>query len=266
MEIVNINFECLSVSDINVRKTQIINIEELVNSISENGLINPIIIKLIKDDKYEIIAGQRRYLAMKELNKKTIPCIILKIDNEKAGEISLIENIQKLGLSNCDKVISYSKLYEKYNQDYNKIKEIIKVSKTIMNKYFKIKDLPITVLEKLDMKGKEKISIDLAVELTTLNEELDLLEVIDKITPLKNKNKIEAIKLFKENNLNDIDELDDIIENISDEDEKDNKLKYKIPFVFNSITQKNIKIPENMYADIVKIIKEKYNEEDLNYF
>ena len=137
-----------------------------------------------------------------------------------------------------------------------------------MNKYFKIKDLPITVLEKLDMKGKEKISIDLAVELTTLNEELDLLEVIDKITPLKNKNKnkIEAIKLFKENNLNDIDELDDIIENISDEDEKDNKLKYKIPFVFDSITQKNIKIPENMYADIVKIIKEKYNEEDLNYF
>jgi ParB family chromosome partitioning protein len=266
MEIVNINIECLSVSDINVRKSQIINIEELINSISENGLINPIIIKLIKDDKYEIIAGQRRYLAMKELNKKFIPCIILKIDNEKAEEISLIENIQKLGLSNCDKVISFSKLYEKYNQDYNKIKEIIKVSKSIMNKYYKIKDLPINVLEKLDMKGKEKISIDLAVELTTLNEELDLLEVIDKITPLKNKNKIEAIKQFKETNSNDIDELDDIIENISDEDEKDNKLKYKIPFIFDSITQKNIKIPENMYADIVKIIKEKYQEEDLNYF
>lgn len=265
MEITNINIECLSISNINVRKTQIIDIEELANSISENGLINPITVKLINNDKYEIITGQRRYLAMKELNKKTIPCVIVNIDNKKAEEISFIENTQNMGLSICDKVISYSKLYENNNNDYTKIKEIVKVSKSIIQKYFKIKDLPINILEKLDMKGKEKISIDLAIELTSLNKELDLLEVIEKIASLKNKNKIEAIKLFKETNSNDIEELDDIVENISDEN-NENKLNHKIPFIFDSITQKNIKIPENMYADIVKNIKENNNEDEIIYF
>ena len=262
MEIVNINIDNLNIADINVRKTQIIEIAELANSINDNGLINPITVKSIGNDKYEIIAGQRRYLAMKELNKHTIPCIILNITNKKAEQISLIENIQKNALSNCDKVISYSKLFENNNNDYSKIKEIINVSKSTMQKYLKIKDLPKQILEKLDMKGKEKISIDLAVELTAMNDELDLMEVIEKITPLKNKNKIEAIKLFKESNSTDINDMDDIVDNIYTED-KDDKMKYKIPFIFDSITQKNIKIPENMYSQIVKNIKD--NNDDLVY-
>jgi ParB family chromosome partitioning protein len=70
MNIVNINVDKLIISDINVRKTQINEIEELASSIDDIGLINPISVRKIEsNDKYEIIAGQRRYLAMKSLNK-----------------------------------------------------------------------------------------------------------------------------------------------------------------------------------------------------
>jgi|UniRef100_A0A6C0DL57 ParB family chromosome partitioning protein len=259
MEIVNININSLVVSNINARKTQINEITELANSITEYGLINPISVKLMENNNtYEIVAGQRRYLAMKELNKETIPCNVLNIDNEKAKELSLIENIHKNSLSNCDKVVAFSKM-----ADNETLKSNIKISKSVIKKYLKIKDLPLTILKKLDMKGKDKISIDLAVELASLNPNIDLLNVIEKISHLKNKNKISVIKEFKEANSTDIEEIDDIIDNI--EDEKDDKLKYKIPFIYDSTTQKNIKIPENMYAEFVSQIKEKITDEEITY-
>ena len=261
MNIVNINVDKLIISDINVRKTQINEIEELASSIDDIGLINPISVRIIDaNDKYEIIAGQRRYLAMKLLNKDTIPCIIIKASNKIAEEISLIENIQKNNLSNCDKVKSYSKLCDSY--DIDKVKTLTKVSKGTINKYLKIKDLPTEVLEKLDIKDKSKITIDIAIELVSLSSslpEVDLTDVIDKITPLKSKNKLAVIKLFLEKNYSDIDDFDELVENYTDE-----KKTYKGPFVFDSKEQKNLLIPEDMYEEIINIIKVK--NEDVIYF
>jgi ParB family chromosome partitioning protein len=259
MNIQDINIEDLCVSDINVRKTQINEISDLANSISINGLINPITVQLI-NGKYEIIAGQRRYLAMKELHKKTIPCNVITTTNGQAEEISLIENIQKNTLSNCDKVRSYSKLYDNYANDFDKIKTMVKISKSTLKKYQKIKDLPVEILEKLDAPDKTKITVDIAIELTTIIDNgLDIIELIDKMAPLKAKNKIEVIKKIKENNVINIDELDDIIEDIS-ENNTDSK-NYKGPFVFDSVKQQNILIPENMYAELVEMIKLKQGEE-----
>lgn len=262
MNIVNININDLIITDINVRKTQISDIENLASSISEIGLINPITVRKIdgNDDKYEIVAGQRRYLAMKSLNINEIPCIISNYNDKKAEEMSLIENIQRNTLSNCDKVKSYSKLCDNY--DIDKVKNLTKVSKKTIEKYLKIKDLDTEVLEKLDIKDKSKITIDIAIELTELSSSLpdiNLLEVIEKITPLKSKYKLDVIKLFRDNNFTDIDEFDDLVENYSDE-----KKSYKGPFVFDSIEQKNLLIPEDMYAEIIELIKSK--TEDIIYF
>jgi ParB family chromosome partitioning protein len=90
MEVANIEITKLYVSNINVRKTLTseedeTGITDLANDINTNGLINPITIRL-NNNKYEIIAGQRRYLAMKQLNKTYIPCNILNIDTQKAEE------------------------------------------------------------------------------------------------------------------------------------------------------------------------------------
>ena len=254
MNIDSINVDKLYISDINVRKTNINEITELSNSIDINGLINPITVRKDNDDKYEIIAGQRRFLAMKELNKHTIPCNIIIANDEKAEELSLIENLQKNNLSNCDKVKSFSKLYDNYANDYDKIKSLVKVSKATIKKYLRIKDLPLEVLEKLDANDKTKINVPIAIELLPLvNKDIDLIDVIDKLAPLKSKNKIAAIKKFNENDATNIDDFDDIIEEINN----DEKVDYKGPYVFDSIKQQNILIPENMYAEIINFIKDK---------
>jgi len=263
MNIDNINIDKLVISDINVRKTQINEITELSNSIDINGLINPITVRKINDDKYEIIAGQRRYLAMKELHKHTIPCNIIIADDNKAEEMSLIENLQKNNLSNCDKVKSFSKLYDNYANDYDKIKSLVKVSKATIKKYLRIKDLPIEVLEKLDANDKTKINVPTAIELLPLaDKDIDLIDVIDKLASLKSKNKIAAIKKFNENNSNDINDFDDIIEELNNSE----KVDYKGPYVFDSVKQQNILIPENMYADIINFIKEKIEDKEIIYF
>jgi ParB family chromosome partitioning protein len=263
MNINNINIDKLVISHINVRKTQINEITELSNSIEINGLINPITVRKINDDKYEIIAGQRRYLAMKDLHKHTIPGNIIIAKDKIAEEMSLIENLQKNNLSNCDKVKSFSKLYDNYANDYEKIKSLVKVSKATIKKYLRIKDLPIEVLEKLDANDKTKINVPTAIELLPMvDKDIDLIDVIDKLASLKSKNKIAAIKKFNENNSNDINDFDDIIEELNDSE----KVDYKGPYVFDSVKQQNILIPENMYADIINFIKEKIDDKEIIYF
>ena len=177
--------------------------------------------------------------------------------------MSLIENLQKNNLSNCDKVKSFSKLYDNYANDYDKIKSLVKVSKATIKKYLRIKDLPLEVLEKLDANDKTKINVPIAIELLPLvNKDIDLIDVIDKLAPLKSKNKIAAIKKFNENDATNIDEFDDIIEEINNNE----KVDYKGPYVFDSIKQQNILIPEDMYADVINFIKEKVDEDKIVYF
>lgn len=135
MEYIDITIDKLQVSHLNVRKILSSEedetcIEDLANNIKNNGLINPITVrKLDNSENYEIIAGQRRFLAIKLLNNKTISCHILNISNQKAEEISLVENVQRNQMTTTDKVKAYSKLYEVYNKDIEKVVNAIHISK-----------------------------------------------------------------------------------------------------------------------------------------
>ena len=167
MEIANIEISKLYVSNINVRKTLIseedeTGITDLANDININGLINPITVR-VNADKYEIIAGQRRYLAMKQLNKSHIPCNILNVNTQKAEEISLVENVQRNQMTTCDKVRSYSKLYDVYSGDIDKVISAIHISKQTIYKYLKMRNLPEEVLNLLYTNSENKISIDVAI-------------------------------------------------------------------------------------------------------
>jgi len=134
MEVKEIDINILYVSEFNVRKTLEINeddtsIGDLSNDIRTNGLINPITVRKM-DDKYEIIAGQRRYLAYKLLNKNSISCSIVDVSSQKAEELSLVENVQRNPMTNSDKVKIYSKLFEIYNKDINKVVNTVNISRT----------------------------------------------------------------------------------------------------------------------------------------
>jgi len=260
MEIVNVDITQLYVSNINVRKTLTseedeTGITDLANDIQINGLINPITVRF-NNDKYEIIAGQRRYLAMKYLNKSHIPCNLLSIDTQKAEEISLVENVQRNQMTTGDKVRSYSKLYDVYNGDIDRVISAIHISKQTIQKYLKMRNLPEDVLMLLDTTNEHKISIDVAIELTKLPTNIDVLHVLHKITTLTNVQKIEAIKHFILHGNNDIDNLNDIKDKVVLHHNRID-LAPSFPYVYDEYTNKNIRIPDNMFNEMVCLIKVK---------
>lgn len=107
---------------------------ELMDSIREKGVIQPIIICL-KDDHYQLIAGERRYRASKRLNLSTIPAYEIKIDSdEDLMEIALVENIQREDLNPIDEALGYSLLINKYDVKQDIIaKKVGKKRSTITN-------------------------------------------------------------------------------------------------------------------------------------
>ena len=108
-------------------------IEELANSIREHGVIKPIVVRRI-GDKYEIIAGERRYKASQLAGKDTIPAIITNLDDNDSAEIALLENIQRENLTPIEEAISYKKILDMGYTQEALAKKIGNKQSTIANK------------------------------------------------------------------------------------------------------------------------------------
>jgi ParB family chromosome partitioning protein len=121
MEIKEIKLEDIQVSKFNTRKDleagiEDASLEDLANSIREKGLLNPITVMRVKNGKYDLVAGQRRFLACKKIGFQTIPAIIRDDLNETDATIlSLIENVQRADMNPMDKAKAYQKIFEKYS-------------------------------------------------------------------------------------------------------------------------------------------------------
>ena len=89
-------------------------ISELAQSISENGLIQPIVVRPIELGQYEIVAGERRYRACQKAMMQTIPCIVEEYDDAKLAQVAIIENIQRENLTPIEEAVAYQKLIEAY--------------------------------------------------------------------------------------------------------------------------------------------------------
>lgn len=87
-------------------------IEELARTIHTHGVIQPIVIRKIENDNYEIIAGERRYRAMKKLGWTEVPAIIRNLDDKETASIALIENLQREELTAIEEALAYEKLLE----------------------------------------------------------------------------------------------------------------------------------------------------------
>ena len=129
MNIKEIPLNAISVSSLNTRKdldagTEDANIEHLANSIRENGLLNPIIVRESSKDQYELIAGQRRFLACCRLGMSTIPATIKdNLGDTDATVISLIENVHRADMSPLDKARAYQQIRLQYGDDRRVAKE-----------------------------------------------------------------------------------------------------------------------------------------------
>ena len=125
-------------------------IDELCQTISSYGIIQPIIVRKKENDKgYELIAGERRLRAAKKLKLAKIPAIVKEMDKVKAASVSLIENLQREGLSVIEEALAYQKLMKLYNITQEKLAlKLGKSQSTIANK-MRLLQLPAEIKESL---------------------------------------------------------------------------------------------------------------------
>lgn len=108
-------------------------IKELANSIRQYGVINPIVVRKVFD-KYEIIAGERRYKASVVAGKQTIPAIVVDLNDKDSAEIALIENVQRMDLTPIEEAISYKKVLDMGYRQEELAQKLGKKQSTIANK------------------------------------------------------------------------------------------------------------------------------------
>ena len=128
-------------------------LQELADSISEVGIIQPITLRKINDDSYQIIAGERRYKASALVGLKTIPAYIKTADDENVMEMALIENIQREDLNSLEIALAYQHLIEQYELTQEKLSERVGKNRTTVANYLRLLKLPATI--QMALKNKE---------------------------------------------------------------------------------------------------------------
>ena len=159
-------------------------LEELTNSIKERGIIQPLIVRKSddQDNKFELIAGERRLQAAQSSGLHEVPVVIIEADNLKSLELAIIENVQRKDLNSIEEAESYQNLIENFGYDHEKVSKFIGKSRSHISNSIRLLSLPQKIIE---MIRQEKISQGHAKILIGLDNALLLAEkVIKKNYPL----------------------------------------------------------------------------------
>ena len=126
-------------------------LEELTNSIREQGVIQPIIVRPDKtnEGKYEIIAGERRWLASQNAGLHEIPVVLLDVDDNKSLEFAIVENVQRQDLNPIEEAKSYQRLINDFNYNQEKLSKFIGKSRSYIANSLRLLGLPEEVLAML---------------------------------------------------------------------------------------------------------------------
>ncbi|WP_240689176.1 nucleoid occlusion protein [Ammoniphilus sp. YIM 78166] len=152
-------------------------IEELCITIKEHGIIQPIVVR-VREGRYELIAGERRWRATKKLGLETIPAIVKDLSDSQAASIALIENLQREGLTAIEEAIAYQKLIDLHQLTQESLAQKLgKGQSTIANK-LRLLNLPATVQEFL---LQRKVTERHARALLVLKEESLQLKMLEEI-------------------------------------------------------------------------------------
>ena len=122
-------------------RTEIGDIEELMASIKEKGILQPIIVRK-KDNRYEIIAGERRCFAAKSIGLKDVPCIEMNVSDNEAMELALIENLQRKDLDVFEEADGLNALAEMYGYSHKQISEKIGKARSTITEIISISKIP----------------------------------------------------------------------------------------------------------------------------
>ncbi len=141
-------------------------LEELAASIRNQGIIQPIVVRSVATDEYEIIAGERRWRASQLAQLDTVPCLIKEVPDEAAVAIALIENIQREDLNAMEEAIALQRLQDEFELTHQEVADAVGKSRTSVTNYLrlnKLEDDVKTLMEHGDIEfGHAKVLLGLS--------------------------------------------------------------------------------------------------------
>ena len=173
------------------------NLEDLTNSIKERGMIQPIIVRKSNEDKskYEIIAGERRWLAAQRAGLHEVPVVITIADDLKSLEFAIVENVQRHDLNPLEEAQGYKRLIDEFSYDQEKVAKFIGKSRSHIANSLRLLTLPHEVIKLIET---QKISAGHAKILVGLENAIFLAnKIIEKKFSVREAEKF--IKIFKSN-------------------------------------------------------------------
>jgi len=233
------------------------NLNDLTNSIIERGIIQPIIVRKSNSDKskYEIIAGERRWLAAQRAGLHSVPVVITQVDDLRSLEFAIVENVQRHDLNSLEEAQGYKRLIEEFSYDQGKVSKFIGKSRSHITNCLRLLTLPNEVIKLIENKkltaGHAKILVGLD------NANFVANKIIEKKLSVRQsesfvkifKTKKQQIKRPKDANIRDLESsisqkigLNVVIKN-------DKRNKGTITFSYKEIDQLN---------KIIEILKSNY--------
>ncbi len=186
------------------------NLEDLSNSIKERGVIQPIIVRKsnTENSKYEIIAGERRWLAAQKAGLHDIPVVITEADDLKSLEFAIVENVQRNDLNPLEEAQGYKRLIDEFSYDQEKVSKFIGKSRSHITNSLRLLTLPNEVIRLIEEKkissGHAKVLVGLEnpffVANKIMEKKLSVRQTENLVKIFKNKNK-DIIKKNKDPNI-----------------------------------------------------------------
>ena len=170
-------------------------LDELTNSIKERGIIQPIIVRKSVDQKfkYEIIAGERRWLAAQNAGLHEVPVVIAEADDLKSLEFAIVENVQRIDLNVIEEAQGYQRLINDFSYDQNKVAQFIGKSRSHVSNCLRLLNLPNEVV---DLIKNNKLSQGHAKILVGLENAFFLAKkIIEKELSVRQSESL--VKIFK---------------------------------------------------------------------
>lgn len=154
-------------------------LQELSDSIRKNGVVQPIIVRAIKDREgaYEIIAGERRWRAAKMAGLKVIPAIVMELNDRQAMEVALVENIQRQNLTPLEEAEGFRRLVDEFDYTHEQLSEVIGKSRSTITNSMRLLTLPDPVKNLIN---EEKISAGHAKILVAAKDPVLIANIIVK--------------------------------------------------------------------------------------
>ena len=179
-------------------------LNDLTNSIKERGIIQPIVVRPSKsqDEKFEIIAGERRWSAAKKANLDSVPVVILNVDDEKSLEFAIVENVQRQDLNPIEEAKGYQKLIDEFNYNQEKLSKFIGKSRSYIANSLRLLSLSPDVINHME-KGnltaghaRALIGVPNAgiIAKKIIKNQLSVRQVENLVKVFKNKNIVKLIK------------------------------------------------------------------------